>query len=694
MVLPAPAADDQQDPPVAPWVERIARAFRRIDRGVIVLVDGASNALLGELVRGLTVEHPDLDVFTEAPRIEEIGRGSFAVLAARAKDALWLNYTRPIFHERQIKIVLWSTTEVTATLAKEAPDFLDWASRRFECPSGAPRHAIFGLRSALCARAPGVRWRGPGLKPSFEAAFPGRPLVSLRADLPYESLVDAARNAPRGWISWSELCSERDLYRVRWAMAEAGRRGRVLLDAPPVVHHDSRSPVKDYWLVHGQLMNLPYARKILGDAGVETPGRLAALLDLEPEAIHLAVALLNAGMGSAALEKAVRESRDSGATVARLARRHECALAIGGFDAMPPVRRAFVADRNARELGANGRGEALARLRECASDPPTSPEEVEPLLRTGSISPQRWDALIAAARSIHAHDVAVHWASRGSGAVGAAASRGIFECILVANIALGHRDLDAAIRAVEEIDDEDALLDDGEDRGARAPYRYADAMLRVAQAALAAGRVSQAARLFERLAYRADRMKIPWIRGSFTHDAIEGLLGSQKLLMQLDPTAGERWFEESLSRMPEHQREAIAAHAEADALVAQGRFSDAEEALRAAITRHVVHLKDPLAMSRTLTRLADMLAAQGRHAEAEPHAETALRLALDAGGPSPREVALALRRLAGSRAVLGRPDARETAQQALDALRAAFGADHPARREAEPHLQRILGIFG
>ncbi|WP_438004837.1 hypothetical protein WME89_39735 [Sorangium sp. So ce321] len=113
--------------------------------------------------------------------------------------------------------------------------------------------------------------------------------------------------------------------------------------------------------------------------------------------------------------------------------------------------------------------------------------------------------------------------------------------------------------------------------------------------------------------------------------------------------------------------------------------------------------------------LADVLAAQGRHAEAETFAGKALEAAplhasiaargealsstgqhphqwqLD-GGLASQDGALALCRIAASRSALGRPDAREAAQWALDALRAEFEEQEPFRRETELHLLRILGL--
>ena len=77
-------------------MERVARAFRGIEAGRLVLVDDAVGARLGELVRGLLRDHPDLEVVTEAPEVEDLPIGAAVVLATRPEDATWLNYKRPI----------------------------------------------------------------------------------------------------------------------------------------------------------------------------------------------------------------------------------------------------------------------------------------------------------------------------------------------------------------------------------------------------------------------------------------------------------------------------------------------------------------------------------------------------------------------------------------------------------------------
>lgn len=131
----------------------------------------------------------------------------------------------------------------------------------------------------------------------------------------------------------------------------------------------------------------------------------------------------------------------------------------------------------------------------------------------------------------------------------------------------------------------------------------------------------------------------------------------------------------------------------AEALTAQGRFAEAEDQLRRALALASEAHVHALLVGQMLTRLADVLAAQGRHAEAEPLASKALGLARRYDNDMTyRDGTLALCWLAESRSALGRPDALEMAQKALDALRAWLQEQDPVRRETEPHLLRILGL--
>jgi hypothetical protein len=348
MVLPTSPPDAQLGPgSVTSWAERVARLFRLVERGILALVDRANDAELGTLVRALVADHPDLRVLTEAAQVEQVPHGSVLVLAIRPEDATWLNMARPIFAERALRVVLWSHAEVTASLARRAPDFFDWVGRRFECPSGPPAFTVRGLQASLRARAWAVAFRGPSLETAFAVAFPKRALVKANATMPDDELVAVARGAGASWIAWSNILDERAALRIRKLVNRAGRRGRNILDNP--LFH-----APEAWPVHDSTVALPDAAKTLAAAGALQAGRLAALLDLEPEAVGLAADQLEAGDSPAKIEAAIVSAVDPGAAMGRLAgsRANLDPILVAAYRVSAPFLRAFAADPQVRKASA------------------------------------------------------------------------------------------------------------------------------------------------------------------------------------------------------------------------------------------------------------------------------------------------------------------------------------------------------
>jgi hypothetical protein len=330
-------------------VERIAKIFRLVERGIVLLVDRANDAQLGPLVRGLCVEHPDLWVVTEASRLEDAPPKSVIVLATSPEDATWLNFNRPIIAERALRLVLWSKPEVTAVLARRAPDFYDWIERYLECPAGSPPFAVAGLRAALRARAWAVAFRGRGLDEVFATALPRRKLIRANAELADEALVATAKGAGPAWLAWSNVIEDEGARRVRRLVTEAGRRGRNILIDP-------RVDVEGAWPISDAVEDLVVAVRALESAGVPSAGRLAALLDLEPEAIALAVSRLRSGVAASEIERAAFSAADPGAAVGRLAGDAGAfdPVVIAAHRASPPLLRAFAADPRVRAIVVGG----------------------------------------------------------------------------------------------------------------------------------------------------------------------------------------------------------------------------------------------------------------------------------------------------------------------------------------------------
>ncbi|MBN1208930.1 MAG: tetratricopeptide repeat protein, partial [Myxococcaceae bacterium] len=274
--------------------------------------------MLGELVRALLPEHPELEVHTDVTSMLEVAQGATLVLAPRAEDAAWLNINRPVFSYRELRVILWCDAETTLALAQQAVDFVDWISHRVECPSEPPRYAVAGIRCALADRVPGIVWLGGDLEACFAAARPRGRLHRISAAQPYAELVKEVKAHRRQWLAWADIDDASRLRRVRWALAEARHQTRVFMIEPAV-------PSPGWRRIHARAGELRSARETLARAGARYPGRLAALIDLEPEAIELLAQLLQQGERDQPIETELLGATDPGALVARLVSQREAA---------------------------------------------------------------------------------------------------------------------------------------------------------------------------------------------------------------------------------------------------------------------------------------------------------------------------------------------------------------------------------
>jgi tetratricopeptide (TPR) repeat protein len=307
MVLPAPPPPDRQGPGDADWLERITRVLHRTARGVVVLCGRASLGRLRDLVVGLCRAGLPPEVVAEPAELADVPVGSVVVLVAEARHAGWLNLNRPVLYERALRLVLFSSDEATAALRAEAPDMFDWISHAVECPPcvAAP-HAVLGFRAALCARAKGVEWRGTDLAATFAAALPGRLLAQESATATEDGMTRTLRAAGRAWTAWTDVDSYERLRWLRKAQAVTRRRTRLILVHPVMV-------VPDFWMVHDGFMRPGRAIAVLRAAGATSPGRLAALVGMEPEAIELLAEHMREGAAQKSLEPALVEQQDPGA---------------------------------------------------------------------------------------------------------------------------------------------------------------------------------------------------------------------------------------------------------------------------------------------------------------------------------------------------------------------------------------------
>lgn len=640
-----------------------------------MLVDRARPERLGELVRALLPIAPELEVHTEAQQLVESRPGSTLVLIPRAEDADWLNINRPLFASRALRVVLFCTREVSVALSRGAVDFLDWVSLRLECPAGPLPYAVAGLQRALAARVPGIVWTGGDLEASFAAARPHRVLRKVSATRPYAELVAEARaSGPGEWLAWTDVDGYFLLRRVRWALAEARRRTRTLLVEPAV-----RSP--GWWEVHAQIAEPAEASEQLRRAGAKQPGRLAALVDLEPAAIQLLSGLMKRGVSEHSLEEAIQKETDPGLAVGRLASAHglvtEKQLARGS--APPPAMRAFEAERDKMTLLHQAELEAIEqRLSQGeqvdAEDagwwsswarelPPPEwleyfgpwGEVAEVLLRYLPRTDWLWNPVAPIAISAGDLDVAHVWARH---AVAAHSSN----WKLLAKV----------------------LIEQGQ-------FVEAESLLRQQLTSNEHEPDTTRASAFQALGY------VLYKQGRYT-DAETFLRQSLAFIEQtVGPLAPNHVTSLDMLAM---------------ILERQGRYAEAEELLRrsVAIGKEMLGEQHP-DHGRSLLGLAKMLENQGRYIEAENLLRQTLSInEKDLGnghhrGISLHQLALVLERQ-------GRyAEAEKTLNQALDLLEQALGTQHPdygaslhqlavalARKgqysKAEEHLRRSLAIVG
>lgn len=619
-----------------------------------MLVDHARPERLGELVRTLYAVAPELEVHTEVHRLAELRPGSTLVLVPRVEDADWLNINRPLFASRALRVVLFCTREVSVALSRRAVDFFDWVSLRLECPTGPALFGVAGLRLALATRAPGVVWAGGDLEASFAAARPRRVLRRVSTARRYEELVAETETGRRDWLAWTDVEGEFRLRRVRWALAEARCRTRSILVEPSV-------PSPGWWKVHGRVADLFEARELLARAGADFPGRLAALTELEPEAIQLLSELLERGVGERILEEEVLKVADPGVGVGQLAIAHglvaEKELARGR--APPPVMRALAADRrrmrllHAAELDDVAQklfsGEqvdaddaawwsAWARTSSAwneSEDFGQRGESAERLLRSAPRTGETWERASSVALVAGDFDVANLWAQR---AIKADSQRWT-----------------ALYRVLRE----QARLDEAE--------------------------------TFLRSRLATEEQMPETTRGWVLHE-LGSVLSNQGRYNDAEEMLRQSLSIDERTLGARHVSYGASLHELARVLERQGRYAEAETLLHQSLPIvEQAHGPRHPAYGALLHGLARVLEKQGRFAEAEPLARQVLSIVEQTLGPRHRDYGASLHLLARVLDRLGRySEAEELLRQSLVNQEKALGPQHPDYGAVLHELARIL----
>jgi tetratricopeptide (TPR) repeat protein len=393
MVLPAPPAHASLVE--AHWLDRLVLAIELSARGVLTLVDGAVPARLREAYLRLRARDPATDVIVDVRRLDELPLGSTAILALKppiGEGSLdWLNLNRPVLSERRLNVVLWCEDDAAAALAWRAPDFFDWITSRVDCPPAPAAHAVAEVKRAVRACACGIAWDGPGLEETLAMVRPGRPIRRV-AVASYQSMIDALTSRGPGWLYLEGIDTAFHLRRLRWAMAEAGRRMIVFRRA-----FEQTAP--GWWTVHARHRSIAEAVNSLTAVG--GTGRLAALTGLDPDACACARFALRRGIVAERLEELLATGSDPRAVLQDIAQQ-------SGWTAAEVIAQ----DDPRLELAATRPAlEREAARHEHDRDP------IVLVLRGQLLGPEQWADLGARAEGAGDFEVAIRWMNAGLGSL-------------------------------------------------------------------------------------------------------------------------------------------------------------------------------------------------------------------------------------------------------------------------------------
>lgn len=253
-------------------------------------------------------------MIVDVRRLAELPPGATVILALPPSisddDLDWLNLNRPVVSDLRLSVVLWCEDGAAASLARRAPDFFDWISARVDCPSAPAAHAVADVKRAIRARASGIAWDGPGLEETLAAVRPSRPLRRVTV-ASYQSMIDALTSREPGWLYLDGIDTAFHLRRLRWAMAETGRRVMVFRRAI-----DQIAP--GWWTLHARHASISEAVHAVITAGGK--GRLAALVGLDPDALAYVCSALH-WIDDASLEELLATDSDPRAALLDLAQR-------------------------------------------------------------------------------------------------------------------------------------------------------------------------------------------------------------------------------------------------------------------------------------------------------------------------------------------------------------------------------------
>lgn len=302
------------------WTAPLLRHLGLARGKVLLLVQEGKPACVRELVRAIAAIEPGLHVCTRVEDLLAIPDGATIVLNIGRESGAWLNTHRPMFSRNRWRVVLWVNEGESVGLGAAAPDFMDWVTHVTACPSRPPAFALANIQALASERF--IIWTGGELDETLRAWRPNGDIRVLDRYSDYRGLVRVLKKL-RGMplvrhLDYRYLDNYSANYngkialrKLRWAMAEARHDG-------PCIVNWLRANIPGFWSLHAAPTPWAAAEQCLRTAGAPQPGLLAALLDLEPEAIELAVALA-ADTGWDKIVETVHAADDPGGALGRMA---------------------------------------------------------------------------------------------------------------------------------------------------------------------------------------------------------------------------------------------------------------------------------------------------------------------------------------------------------------------------------------
>lgn len=112
------------------WISRVVRFFTVLcgDQGVLVALEAADHEGLRALLAALLPDCPTAAVVAHPGQFAQQPDHNVVVYFPHVDDAAFLQRTRPEFHLRRLRVVVWADRASLSAIREHAPDWFDWIS--------------------------------------------------------------------------------------------------------------------------------------------------------------------------------------------------------------------------------------------------------------------------------------------------------------------------------------------------------------------------------------------------------------------------------------------------------------------------------------------------------------------------------------------------------------------------------------